>query len=173
MSHSNNGVNYTPQISRTGASIPDPVSCFTMDTTFFSVGESASDSLTDEDTNLYKSIYNNNNNNNSSSSKSSQNVREWGLTHTHTHTHTNTHTNAHTHISILFIRIWFGLVWFVWLMAHQPSWHVLSREHPGACSGLRSGAWLCKRNNCRLEAFRLLVSTRLPPGGRAALLSPL
>ena len=25
--------------------------------------------------------------------------------------------------------------------------------HPGACSGLRSGAWLCKRNNGRLGAF--------------------
>ena len=48
--------------------------------------------------------------------------------------------------------------------------NVLSGEHPGACSGLRSGAWLCKRNNVRLEVFRLLVSTRLPSGRRAAVL---
>ena len=26
--------------------------------------------------------------------------------------------------------------------------HVLYEEHPGACSRLRSGAWLCKRNLC-------------------------
>ena len=27
------------------------------------------------------------------------------------------------------------------------------RRTPGACSGLRSGAWVCKRNNGRLGAF--------------------
>ena len=47
------------------------------------------------------------------------------------------------------------------------------RRTPRSLFWTSSGAWLCKRNNRRLEAFRLLVSTRLPPGGRAAVLSPL
>ena len=37
-----------------------------------------------------------------------------------------------------------------WTQCNQG--HVLC-GHPGACSGLRSGAWLCKRNNGRLGAF--------------------
>ena len=50
--------------------------------------------------------------------------------------------------------------------------HFFLKKHPRACSGVRSGAWLHKMNNGRLEAVRLPALAGLPPSGRAALLTP-